>query len=124
MILDATALAALEVLETLEGNYKGSILEFLDHTTMPIGFRLFKQWLCAPLYEAAEIRERQDVVEFFLQRIDLMQQLRAGLKKVPVDLERATSRVWGFALQAERHAVMYEDVTAKRLGDFISLLRA
>jgi len=124
MVLDATALSALEVLETLEGTYKGSLLEFLDHTTMPIGFRLFKQWLCAPLYEAAEIRERQDVVAFFMQRTDLMQQLRTGLKKVPVDLERATSRVWGFALQAERHAVMYEDITAKRLGDFMSLLRA
>jgi len=45
-------------------------------------------------------------------------------KKISVDLERMTSRVWGFALQAERHAVMYEDITAKRLGDFKKLLRA
>lgn len=33
--------------------------------------------------------------------------------KIPVDLERATSRIWSYALQAERKAVMYE----VRLGD-------
>ena len=30
--------------------------------------------------------------------------------KMPVDLERATSRIWSYALQAERKAVMYEAV--------------
>nr|QDO16203.1 DNA mismatch repair protein MSH6 [Lingulodinium polyedra] len=124
MVLDATALAALEVLETLEGSYKGSLLEFMDHTSMPCGLRLLRQWLCAPLREATEIRARQEAVEFLLRRPEVAQQLKNGLKKVPVDLERATSRVWGYALQAERHAVMYEDVTAKRLGDFNKLLRA
>ena len=29
---------------------------------------------------------------------------------MPVDLERATSRIWSYALQAERKAVMYEVV--------------
>lgn len=124
MVLDATALVALEILETLEGTYKGSLMDFMDHTSTPSGFRLLKQWLCAPLYEAAEIRARQEAVEFFIQQGALALQISGGLKKVAVDLERATSRVWGFALQSERHAVMYEDTTAKRLGDFMGLLKA
>jgi len=124
MVLDATALSALEMLETLEGTYKGSLLHFLDHTSTPFGCRLLKQWLCAPLCDAAEIRKRQDSVEFLLQHAEIAQPLREGLKKVPLDLERVTSRIWSYALQAERHAVMYEDITAKRLGDFMGLLKA
>lgn len=124
MILDATALSALEVLETLEGTYKGSLLDFVDHTSTPFGFRLLKQWLCAPLCDAVEITKRQDCVEFLLQHTEIVQPLKEGLKKVPMDLERVTSRIWSYALQAERHAVMYEDITAKRLGDFMGLLKA
>mmetsp|Transcript_6228 Transcript_6228/g.11330 ORF Transcript_6228/g.11330 Transcript_6228/m.11330 type:complete len:1097 (-) Transcript_6228:71-3361(-) len=124
MVLDATALSALEVFETLEGTYKGSLLEFLDNTSTPFGFRLLKQWLCAPLFCTEEIRERQRAVEFFIKNSDIATKLRGGLKKVPVDLERATSKVWGYALQVERHAVMYEDITAKRLTEFVGLLQA
>jgi DNA mismatch repair protein MSH6 len=124
MVLDATAISALEVLETLEGTYKGSLLHFMDHTSTPSGHRLLRQWLCAPLYNAGEIRRRQEVVEFFLERGDLAQQISSGLKKVNIDLERLTSRIWGYALQAERQAVMYEDITARRLNDFAGLLKA
>lgn len=122
LVLDATALSALEVLETLEGTYKGSLLEYLNHTGTEFGFRLLKQWLCSPLYETEDIRERQQAVEFFVGHADVASQLRTGLKKVLVDLERATSRIWSFALQSERNAVYYEDVTAKRLGMFRELL--
>jgi len=124
MVLDATALSALEVLETLEGTYKGSLLEFLDHTSTPFGYRFLKQWLCAPLLDIGEIRARHEAVEFFLTRPDLAQKARTRLKAVDVDLERATSRVWGYALQSERNAVMYSDITAKRLKEFADLLQA
>lgn len=130
MVLDATALAAIEVVETLEGRYEGCLLSFLDHTSTPMGYRLLRQWVCAPLYDLEEIGQRQEAVEFFLQRGELAQQLRQSLKKciagtkIPVDLERATSRIWSYALQAERKAVMYEDVTARRLGHFVELMEA
>jgi len=124
MVLDATALSALEILETLEGTYKGSLLQFLDHTNTPYGFRLLKQWISAPLFDVSEIQLRHEAVEFFIERGELASQLAAGMKRISVDLERATSRVWGYALQAERRAVMYGDITAKRLSDFMSLLGA
>jgi DNA mismatch repair protein MSH6 len=124
MVLDATALGALEVLESADGAYQGSLLQFLDHTSTPCGFRLLKQWLCAPLYDVAEIRSRQEAVEFFISEPALAKQLRDDLSKVELDLERATSRVWGFALQNERKAVLYEDVTARRLREFADLLQA
>ena len=82
MVLDATALAAIEVVETLEGRYEGSLLSFLDHTSTPMGFRLLRQWLCAPLYDLEDIQQRQEAVEFFLQQTDLAQQLRSSLKSL------------------------------------------
>ena len=133
MILDATALSALEVVETLEGGYDGSLLSFLDHTSTPFGFRLLKQWVCAPLFDLDDIQSRQEAVEYFLQNQELSKQLSASLKKciaggkvskLPVDLERATSRIWSYALQAERKAVMYDDITARRLGHFAELMQA
>jgi len=124
MVLDATALSALEILETLDGSYKGSLLDFLDNTRTPFGFRLLKQWLCAPLFCPQEILLRRDAVEFFIKHPDLASRLRDALKKIPVDLERETAKVWGYAVQAERRAVMYEDVTAKRLSNFMALLQA
>lgn len=123
MVLDATALSALEIFETLEGTYAGSLLHFLDNTSTAFGHRLLKQWLCAPLLGSEEILTRQEAVEFFIGRRDLADQLRGGLKKVNMDLERVTAKVWGYALQSERHAVMYEDVTAKRLTEFAALLQ-
>jgi len=80
MILDATALSALEVVETLEGGYEGSLLAFLDHTSTPFGFRLLKQWVCAPLLDLEDIQSRQEAVEYFLQNDELSKQLRASLK--------------------------------------------
>ncbi|CAJ1446347.1 unnamed protein product [Effrenium voratum] len=130
MVLDATALSALEVVETLEGRYDGSLLSFLDHTSTPFGCRLLRQWVCAPLYELDDIQQRQEAVEFLIQNGELAQQLRTSLKKciagskMPIDLERSTSRIWGYALQAERRAVMYEDITARRLAHFVELMEA
>jgi len=124
MIMDAIALSALDVLETAEGSYRGSLLNFLDHTSTAYGFRLLKQWVCAPLYNKAEIIARQDAVEFLVNNNDLSQKLRGCLKKASLDIERVTSRVWGYALQAERQAVMYDNITARRLADFMSLLTA
>ena len=80
MVLDATALSAIEVVETLEGRYDGSLLSFLDHTNTPMGYRLLRQWVCAPLYDAGDIKQRQDAVEFFIQHCDLAQQLRTSLR--------------------------------------------
>lgn len=124
MVLDATALSALEVMESSEGT-KGSLLAYLDHCSTPFGHRLFKQWLCAPLCDVAEIRQRQAAVEFLTTRREIAEKLRDGLKKIvkDLDLERVTSRIWSYALQSERHAVMYEDITARRLANFVELLQ-
>lgn len=80
MVLDATALSAIEVVETLEGRHDGSLLSFLDHTSTPMGYRLLRQWVCAPLYDLDDIHQRQDAVEFFIQHGDLSHQLRTSLK--------------------------------------------
>ena len=49
MMLDNTALENLDIL-LCDGKYKNSLLEFLNKTKTPFGYRLLKTWLCSPLY--------------------------------------------------------------------------
>ena len=62
MQLNATALQNLEILQTSEGRYEGSLLHHLNYTVTPFGFRLFRRWLVAPLYDAPSITRRLDAV--------------------------------------------------------------
>ncbi len=63
MVLDGSALANLEVLENShDGGARGTLLQFLDHTRTAFGRRLFRAWLCAPLFAPADVARRQDAV--------------------------------------------------------------
>ena len=73
----------------------------------------------------------QELLEHILVRYKFQCQPRHGgciaggkISKLPVDLERATSRIWSYALHAERKAVMYNDITARRLGHLVELMEA
>eukprot|EP00397_Hematodinium_sp_SG-2012_P001305 GEMP01001306.1.p1 GENE.GEMP01001306.1~~GEMP01001306.1.p1 ORF type:complete len:1145 (+),score=265.37 GEMP01001306.1:50-3484(+) len=121
MMLDATALTNLDIVETEDGQYKGSLLHFLDRTSTAFGFRLFKRWLCAPLLQPDEINARLDCVDFFQQRSDVREASMKALKSLP-DLERMTARVSAFGVQGERQAVLYGDEAGRRMKDFLKLL--
>ncbi len=49
MMLDNTALENLDIM-LCDGKYKNSLMEFLNKTKTPFGYRLLKTWLCSPLY--------------------------------------------------------------------------
>ena len=92
MTLDAATRRNLELVETLHGETKGSLLGVLDLTIAPMGKRLMGQWVSQPLLDVNRIRERQDGVEFFFTRSMLRAELRSALKPL-ADLERLVNRI-------------------------------
>ena len=61
MKLDASTIANLELVRTLDGSPKGSLLSFLDQTRTGMGARLLKSWLLLPLLDLGELERRQSV---------------------------------------------------------------
>ncbi|MBI3292625.1 MAG: DNA mismatch repair protein MutS, partial [Elusimicrobia bacterium] len=91
--LDPAAIKHLELLEGLEtGTRQGSLLEVLDHTMTPMGSRLLRRWLLAPLLDPRAIQRRLALVELWHDRELLRRRVRELLQPM-ADLERVLSRV-------------------------------
>jgi len=93
MVLDAETRRNLELTETIRtGKTQGSLLGILDHTTTPMGGRLFHQWVSKPLLDVREINNRQDAVEYFYKHGLVRAETLEKLDDFD-DLERLTNRV-------------------------------
>ena len=90
--LDQATLRNLELLATLRGERRGSLLWVLDHTSTPMGGRLLRQWLLTPLADPAAIGARLDAVEELKEGHARRQGIEAELRHVG-DLERLTGRL-------------------------------
>jgi DNA mismatch repair protein MutS len=87
LVLGASTQAHLELVRSVEGGERGSLLEQLDVTKTAPGARLLRRRLLAPLIRVAEIRRRHDVVELFARHPGMRRELRDGLSEVG-DIER------------------------------------
>ena len=74
--LDQATRRNLELLATMRGERRGSLLWVLDQTLTPMGGRLLRQWLLTPLTDIAAIGARLDAVEHLRERHSLA--ARAG----------------------------------------------
>ena len=92
MQIDAATRRNLELLATLGGERRGSLLSVIDRTATGAGCRLLADHLAAPLTEPAAIRARLDAVQCFVERADVREQLRDRLRHCP-DIERALTRL-------------------------------
>lgn len=92
MMIDSATRRNLELIRTLSGEKKGSLLSTIDKTITGAGARLLGTYLSAPLTDPVEINRRLDLVTYFLNGEALRIQLRGLLKRCP-DLERAMSRL-------------------------------
>jgi DNA mismatch repair protein MutS len=92
LVLDATAVETLELVETRQGEVGASLFGVLDETVTPMGARLLRQWLLRPLRDPAAIAERQDAVAALVEDEATRQGVRTLLRGVG-DLERLTSRI-------------------------------
>jgi DNA mismatch repair protein MutS len=92
MAIDAATRRNLELVESLAGERRGSLLEAIDRTATGAGARLLLERLGSPLTTKTEIEARLDQVEFFASASAVRAAVRAALRRVP-DLERALARL-------------------------------
>jgi len=93
MFLDASTKRNLEISKTIkDGSVEGSLLWVLDETLTPMGGRFLRNALSKPLISVSAIRERQEAVAAVVDDYELMEELRAILRKIQ-DIERITSRI-------------------------------
>jgi DNA mismatch repair protein MutS len=92
LALDAATRRNLELLETLRGERRGSLLWALDETRTPMGLRRLREWVLAPLLDAGRIGDRLDAVESLVDDAAGRAALREPLGGMG-DLERLVGRL-------------------------------
>ncbi len=92
LVIDQATRSNLELVRTLAGERRGSLLAAIDRTITASGSRLLAQRLAAPLTDPREIAHRLDAVAAFVSDTAARADLRQKLKSLP-DLTRALARV-------------------------------
>jgi DNA mismatch repair protein MutS len=97
MLLDEMTRRNLELVEPLHREGRASdatLLNLLDTTRTPMGSRLLRQWLLAPLVDVEAICARHDAVEVLVLDLPGRDRLQDGLDGVR-DIERLAGRAAG-----------------------------
>ena len=92
LAIDQATRSNLELVRTLAGERRGSLLAAIDRAVTPAGSRLLAQRLSAPLTDVKAIAARLDCIEMFAADSGLRDEARNRLKAAP-DLARALSRI-------------------------------
>jgi DNA mismatch repair protein MutS len=92
LLIDQATRLNLELVRTLAGERRGSLLAAIDRSVTAAGSRLLAQRLAAPLTDPDAIGRRHDAVAFFVTGAAVRADLRERLKAAP-DLARALARL-------------------------------
>ena len=92
MAIDQATRANLELMRTLAGERRGSLLDAIDRTVTAAGSRLLAQRVSAPLTDAALIGKRLDTLAGFVGDAAARAETRSRLQAAP-DLARSLSRL-------------------------------
>jgi DNA mismatch repair protein MutS len=92
MAIDQATRGNLELVRTLSGERRGSLLDCIDRTVTSAGSRLLAQRLSAPLTDPKTIARRLDAVAAFADDSAARADTRSRLQAAP-DLARALSRL-------------------------------
>jgi DNA mismatch repair protein MutS len=90
--IDAATRSNLELMRTLAGERRGSLLGAIDRTVTVAGSRVLAQRLAAPLTDPAAIGRRLDAVSAFVAATGARGTVRAELRAAP-DLARSLARL-------------------------------
>src|SRR5471032_3240255 len=90
--IDQATRSNLELMRTLSGERRGSLLESIDLTVTSAGSRLLAQRLSAPLTDPAQIARRLDAVASFVSDVAARADTRSRLQAAP-DFARALARL-------------------------------
>jgi DNA mismatch repair protein MutS len=93
LVLDAITLRNLEIFQNVRGDPgHGTLQKTIDRTKTPMGGRLLRMELSAPLTDRGEIERRLDGVEYFAGDMLLREKVRELLARCG-DLERIAGRI-------------------------------
>ncbi|HXZ46256.1 MAG TPA: DNA mismatch repair protein MutS [Pseudolabrys sp.] len=92
MAIDQATRSNLELMRTLAGDRRGSLLDAIDRTVTAPGSRLLAQRLSAPLTDPGQIARRLDAVAGFVGDMAARAEARSRLAAAP-DLARALARL-------------------------------
>jgi len=93
LVLDRATRSCLELVRTQrDGRSEGTLLDTLDATLTPMGGRMLRGWVLAPLCEVEPILQRQQGVGEFVDGPFLREDTRALLSGVR-DIERLVAKV-------------------------------
>ncbi len=92
MMIDPATRTNLELVRTLSGERKGSLLSVVDRTVTGSGARKLAARLAAPLTDPTAINRRLDAVDFFVEAYEIRGRMREALRQCP-DLARALARL-------------------------------
>ena len=91
LAIDRVAQSHLELVESVSGRREATLLGVLDATHTPMGARLLRRRLLAPLTDVERIRRRLDLVESLVVHARLREELTHELGQVG-DIERLAVR--------------------------------
>ena len=93
VVLDRATRACLEIFRTQRDDRReGTLLDTLDATKTPMGGRLLREWLQAPLREVEPILLRQRAVAELVEAPFLREEVRELCSHV-LDVERLTAKI-------------------------------
>src|SRR5262249_39795273 len=92
MAIDQATRGNLELMRTLAGERRGSLLDAIDRTVTSAGSRLLAQRLSAPLTDPEAIHRRLAAVTSFVEDVAARADSRSRLAAAP-DLARALARL-------------------------------
>ena len=90
--MDKFTLRNLEVFRSSAGEDGVSLVETLDKCSSPMGARLLRSWLALPILDRKELNARYDIVQYFVENQEVLQETHADIGKMG-DLERILGRV-------------------------------
>jgi len=92
MILDYSTKRNLEIIYSMQDTREGSLISILDKTVTPMGGRMLKKWISAPLIKIEPIKKRLSCVEAFTIDKHLRKNIFNEISEIG-DLERIISKV-------------------------------
>jgi len=93
MALDAATVRNLELIRSIaDGDSKGTLLWIIDTTCTPMGYRVLRSWILAPLIDRFGIEKRQSAVEMLTESPTELAKLRERLAGMG-DFERLVGKL-------------------------------
>ncbi len=89
--LDKFTIRNLEIFQANHENGK-SLVDIIDQTQNPMGARMLRQWLAMPLKNISNIQQRLDIVEYFINNTEQLNEITSKIKLIG-DVERLMARI-------------------------------